>query len=110
MASSYRAAVGVALAALLAGCSLNKVAVNTTANVLVEAQDTTVGYFDWESAGMAAASGIMQLEGLHRVSPDNEDISLMLVKAYMAFAYGWVMDAHEVARAQGDFALADHHQ
>lgn len=108
MASWYRAAA--ALGVLLTGCSLNEVAVNTTANVLVEAQDTTVGYFDWESAGMAAASGIMQLEGLHRISPDNEELTLMLVKAYMAFAYGWVMDAHEVAKSQGEMALAEHHQ
>ncbi len=110
MVSRYRAAAVLAFAWLLAGCSLNAVAVNTTADVLVDAQDTTVGYFDWESAGMAAASGIMQLEGLHKVSPDNEELTLMLVKAYMAFAYGWVMDAHEVARAQGDSPLADHHQ
>lgn len=92
------------------GCSVNRMAVDTTAGVLAEAESSTRSYFDWESAGQAAGSGIMQLEGLHAVSPENEELSLMLVKAYMAYAYGWVMDAHELARDEGDEARADHHR
>jgi hypothetical protein len=85
MVNARVAQVGVLFCALeLGGCTFNQVAVNTTAAVLVEAQDTTRAYFDWESAGAAAAGGIMQLEGLHTVSPDNEDLTLMMVKAYMA--------------------------
>ncbi len=92
------------------GCNVDRIAVNTTASVLVDAESGTRGYFDWESAGYAAASGIVQLEGLHSVSPDNEALSLTLVKAYMAYAYGWVMDAHDIAEARGDFETADHEQ
>lgn len=95
---------------LVTGCNFNRIAVDTTASVLVEAQDTTRAYFDWESGGYAAASGIMQLEGLHAVSPDNEELSLMLAKAYMAYAYGWVMDAHDLAELRGDFVESEHHQ
>lgn len=104
------ACVAGLLAGLLSGCSWNEVAVDTTASVLVAAQNSTRSYFDWESGGIAAASGIMQLEGLHTISPDNEGLSLILVKSYMAYAYGWVMDAHEVAERQGDFEAADYHQ
>jgi DNA-binding phage protein len=94
----------------LLGCSFNRVAVNTTAGVLSEAEASTRAYFDWESAGYAAPSGIMQLEGLHSVSPDNDGLSLTLLKAYMAYAYGWVMDSYEEAYLRGDFALSDHHK
>jgi hypothetical protein len=117
--SGLQSSMGRSVLALLAafascaavGCiNLNRVAVNTTASVLVEAQNTTRAYFDWESGGYAAASGVMQLEGLHAVSPDNEDLSLMLTKAYMAYAYGWVMDAHDVAEMRGDYEESEHHQ
>lgn len=98
------------LLCLGSGCSFKRVAVDTTVGVLTEAEWSTRSYFDWESAGHAAASGIVQLEGLHAVSPDNEALTLTLVKAYMAYAYGWVMDAHEVARDGGDESLAAHHR
>jgi len=91
------------------GC-LDRMAVDTTAGILAEAGNTTRGFFDWEAAGYAAPSGLMQLEGLHFVSPDNELLTLTLAKAYMAYAYGWVMDARDIADANGDFDLAAHHQ
>jgi hypothetical protein len=94
----------------LLGCNLNRVAVDTTAGVLAEAEFSTRRYFDWESAGIAAPSGIIQLEGLHSVSPNNDRLSLTLLKAYMAYAYGWVMDACEEADQHGDFDLAEHHK
>ena len=98
------------LALGLAACNFNRIAVNTTAGVLGEAENTTRAYFDWESAGYAAPSGIIQLEGLHSVSPDNADLTLTLVKAYMAYTYGWVMDSYEIAYQRGDFDEADHHK
>ena len=46
------------------GCDLvRRTAVNTTASVFADAEAGTRGYFDWESAGHAAAAGIVQLEG-----------------------------------------------
>jgi hypothetical protein len=107
---SRGALLSVTCAALLVGCNFNRVAVNTTAGVLAEAEGSTRKYFDWESAGYAAPSGIMQLEGMHSISPDNDELALTLVKAYMAYAYGWVMDAYEQADFKGDFELAAHHK
>ena len=105
------------LAALLTVCAscmtvgcINQMAVDTTAGILAEAEGSTRAYFDWESAGYAAPSGIMQLEGLHLVSPNNQELTLTLAKAYMAYAYGWVMDEREEADVKGDFDLAAHHQ
>lgn len=94
----------------LSACNLDRVAVDTTAGVMAKAEPVARSYFDWESAGYASPSGIIQLEGLHLVSPDNDRLSLTLVKAYMAYAYGWVMDEYEIAYHAGDFDTAEHHK
>lgn len=100
----------IVCAVSMGGCSLRRTAVNTTVSVLAEGDIVARSYFDWESAGAATPAGIIQFEGMHLISPDNEELTLMLVKAYMAYAYGWVMDAYEVALHNGDFAEAEHHK
>jgi hypothetical protein len=78
---------------MFAGCGgVSEFAADTTAGFLTDAAPAVRAYFDYESAGAAAANGIIQLEGLHRVSPHNERISLSLAQAYVAYAFGWVMD------------------
>jgi len=94
----------------LAGCDVERIAVNSTAGVFKRSESVARSYFDWESAGQASPSGLIQLEGMHLISPDNEDLTLTLVKAYMAYAYGWVMDAYDVAKQAGDYDLAEHHR
>ena len=112
MKRSFTLIVCVACCSLFAatGCSLRRAAVDTTAAILADADIVARSYFDWESAGSAAGAGIMQFEGLHLSSPDNETLTLMLVKAYMAHAYGWVMDAYEIALFAGDDDTAAHHK
>jgi hypothetical protein len=89
---------------------VSEFAADTTAGFLAEAAPAVRGYFDYESAGQAAANGILQLEGLHRVSPNNERLTLSLAQAYIAYAFGWVMDEQEQAELDGDFARADREQ
>lgn len=100
----------IALGAVSAAACVNRMAVDTTAGIMAEAESSTRAYFDWESAGYAAPSGLMQLEGLHVVSPTNDELALTLAKAYMAYAYGWVMDEYELAEARGDYDQAKHQQ
>jgi hypothetical protein len=95
----------------IAGCGgVSEFAADTTAGFLAEAAPAVRGYFDYESAGQAAANGILQLEGLHRVSPNNERITLSLAQAYVAYAFGWVMDGQEQAELDSDYARADREQ
>jgi hypothetical protein len=49
----------------------------------------------------------MQLEAMHSVSPDNEDLTLTLVSTYVGHAFGWVEADMERARAERQFAQAD---
>lgn len=99
------------MAVCLGGCGwVKNSAVDMLVDSMGEGADSLRAHFDWETAGHGAAAGIIQLEALYGVRPVNENLALGLVKSYMAYAYGWVMDAHEVALAEEDFALADHHQ
>lgn len=93
----------------LLGC-VSEIAADTTAGFLNDAAPSVRAYFDYESAGQAAANGVMQLEGLHRVSPDNETLTLTLAQAYVAYAFGWVMDAQEQASFALDYERADREQ
>jgi hypothetical protein len=107
--SAAQNALGPAISCLLLGC-VSEIAADTTAGFLADAAPSVRAYFDYESAGLAAANGVMQLEGLHRVSPDNELLTLTLAQAYVAYAFGWVMDAQEQAVFALDYTRADHEQ
>lgn len=107
------AGLGAAACALLlwtGGCSVSEFAADSAAGLLLDAAPSLRGYFDYESAGAAGPSAILQLEGLHTVSPDNDEIALMLAQAYVAYAFGWVMDAYEEADLHDEIERADHHQ
>lgn len=77
---------------------------------MADAAPAARAYFDYESAGQSAAAGIFQLEGLHKISPDNAQLSLTLAQAYVVYAFGWVQDAREEAMFNADFELTDYHQ
>ena len=96
---------------LVFGCGgVSEFAANTTAGFLADAAPAARAYFDYETAGYAAANGIVQLEGLHRVARSNERIMLSLAQAYVAYAFGWVMDRQERAQLEGRYEDADHEQ
>jgi hypothetical protein len=94
----------------VSGCSLTKMAADTTAGFMTEAAPAGRAYFDYQSAGTAAAAGLMQLEGLHKISPDNEQLALTLAQAYVVYAFGWVQDEREEAMFATDYVLTDYHQ
>ena len=101
----------VALALTLGGCGWIKTsALDLFVDSLAEGGDSIRGHFDWELAGHGAASTIIQLEALYALRPENEDLALALVKSYIAYTYGWVMDAHGEALLRQDYDTAEHHR
>lgn len=91
-----------------AGCNLNKFAADQTGNIAQAGSDGVNGQWDYELAGIATPSAIMQGEALLSVSPDNETLLIGLARAYVAYSYGWVQDEWERADEAGDFERADH--
>jgi hypothetical protein len=100
----------LALAVVLFSQGCAGVAADLAASFLGSGADTLRGYFDYESAGGAAGTTILQFEALHGASPNNETIMILLSKAYIAYAFGWVMDEHQAALAANDFETADYHK
>lgn len=65
---------------------------------------------DFEVAERAAASGVVQFEGMHRLSPDNTDALFLLVKGWTGYAFGFAEDAMEEAEDAGDRAASEYHK
>lgn len=65
---------------------------------------------DYEVARGAAAAGVMQFEGMHRLAPDNEDALFMLMRGWAGWGYAFAQDDYEVANLAGDEATAEYHK
>jgi len=91
----------------LAACSLTEFAANGVVRVTDRAAPAVQESWDYEFARDTLPSGILRLEGMFRVVPDNEDLLLQLVRAYSAYAYGFIEDDMEEAELAGDWDRAD---
>ncbi|MCC7541413.1 MAG: hypothetical protein IT379_34670 [Deltaproteobacteria bacterium] len=107
----FSAAVAPVLAALVAAAPLSgcvSIAAGTTADVFVAASPGFDEFFELDTAEMAAAAAIVQLEGIRRLKPTHEDLLLQLVRAYVAFAFAFVEERMEAAAERGDTAEEEH--
>ena len=91
----------------LSGCNMNKLVADGTADLLEEGSPALDGFWDYEIAGYGIPGALVQLEAFHKVTPDNEKLSLNLAKAYLGYAQGWVESQYEIAFAAGEFDKAD---
>lgn len=100
----HLAVVAVAAALLSqAGCDLTRFTANSTANMFSRAGGALQHHFDYELVGDALPGSIMQLEGVFSVIPDNEQLGITLMRAYVSYTYGWLEDELEQAQDRGDF-------
>lgn len=104
--SSPRLAQCLLLALFAAGCNLNGFAADQAGGIAAASMGHMRAFWDYEIAGHGNASGIMQLESLHGLSPDNEELSLVLCASYMGYAFGWVEVEAEKAEDAGDYDRA----
>ncbi len=95
------------LVVLTAGCDITKMAANGTSGLFQRAAPAFEQHWDYELAGEALPSNIIQMEGLLRVVPENEIIVMNAVRLYTAYAYGWIEDRVEELRLAHDYAAAD---
>jgi hypothetical protein len=66
----------------------------------------TIG--DYELAKSAAEAGIVQFEGMHRLSPNNTDALFSLTQSWMAYGFAIAEDDMEIAQDQGKDDLAEY--
>jgi len=97
----------VALASVLlvgaSACDFTKLTANQTVGLFERASAGVERHWDYELVGEASPGNILQLEGILRVTPDNQDLLLLTAQAYAAYAYGWVEDEAERAEEAGDY-------
>jgi hypothetical protein len=65
---------------------------------------------DFEVAKNVAFAGLGQLEGMHKLAPDNEDALFMLTKGWSGAAFAFIEDEYEMADDAGNDAMADDHR
>ena len=95
------------LAPLVLGCNLNKFAADQAGSIAVASSGHMRGFWDFEIARPGTAAAIMQLEAMHSVTPDNEQLTLTLASAYVGYAFSWVELDLEHAEDAGRFDEAD---
>ena len=86
-----------------AACDLTRFTANSTSKMFGRAAPALEQLWDYELAGAAAPGNIAQVEGMLRVVPDNRSFLLSGIRAYCAYAYGWVEDEADRLEVAGDF-------
>jgi hypothetical protein len=81
------------LVLLAQGCT--GILVGSQSGLMVQAAPATNAHFDYDVVGDALPFSIVQLEGMHYLVPGNEDVLLLLPRAYTSYAYGWLEDEIE---------------
>lgn len=89
------------------GCNMNQIAADQTANLMAEAAPAFDAFWDYEIAGAGMPGGIMQLEAMLAVSPDNEELLLSVAKGYVGYGVGWLENDYEIADHDGEFEKAE---
>ncbi len=84
------------------GCSLQRLAVDQTAGIIVAAAPAIQQEGDFEYARQALPAGLVQVQGLWQVAPDNEDLLLQLASGYAAYALVFLEDEMEAAADDPD--------
>jgi hypothetical protein len=63
---------------------------------------------DYELARSATQAGMVQLEGMHALRPNNDDALFMLTQGWVSYAYAFPQDDYEEAVDKGDDDTADY--
>ncbi len=102
---SWTLPLALLLTALLPGCSVRKLAVNTLGGALAGAGDTYASDDDPELIGQALPFGLKTMEALLAETPANADLLLAASSGFTQYAYAYVqceadyVEAKDLARA-----------
>ena len=94
-----------ALAAVLPGCSLRSIAVNSLGNALARGGSNFASDDDPDLVGQAIPFGLKTMEGLLLEAPRHRGLLLATASGFTQYAYGWVQLEADLGEAQ-DLAKA----
>lgn len=93
----------LALALGSTGC-INQMLVDGQIKGTRKASDAADTIADYELAKSATEAGLVQFEGMHTLSPNNEDALFLLTKGWTGYGFAFVDDERERAADAGDEA------
>lgn len=90
------------LAVVGSGCSLDRMILDGTVKSTRDAASAFDTLSDLEVAKAGAAAGLVQLEGMQKLAPDNEDALFLLCQSWTGFGGAFIEDDWEQAYDRGD--------
>ncbi len=63
---------------------------------------------DYEVANQIAFAGLGQMEGMHKLAPDNTDALYMLTRSWSGAAFAFIEDQYEQAYEKGDDVMSEY--
>jgi len=97
-----RALVLVVVTALASSCSLDRMILDGTLKSTRDAASAFDTLSDLEVAQEGAGSSLVQIEGMQKLAPDNEDGLFLLVQSWTGYAGAFIEDRWERAYDAGD--------
>jgi tetratricopeptide (TPR) repeat protein len=93
---------------LVTACDTTKlITAPSTAKMFKRASPAIEQHWDYELVGDAMPASIVQLEGVHRIIPEDENILENLVRVYVSYTFGWLEDEIEQVELEGDYEKAE---
>jgi len=77
---------------LFLNCSIQRIALNTTTDLVAYGIDAIYAEPDLKIAEQAVASNLKLLEGFHRADPENKKLLLMLTQGFASYSLGFLED------------------
>jgi hypothetical protein len=71
----------------ISSCSMNKLAVNSTSQLLYDTSDGVLGEHNFDVFKDGIAGNLILMEGLSRQSPENQNFLASLIKGYAGYAF-----------------------
>ena len=98
--STREAALCAALAVLLGGCSIRKIAVNKFGDALAESSTNFSADEDLELVGDAIPFGLKTMEGLLDEAPRHRGLLAACTSGFVQYSYGWVQMEADIVEAK----------
>jgi hypothetical protein len=98
----------VAVGGASSGC-LKKLLLNGQIKGTLDGSGAVNTLHDYEIARRVAYAGLGQLEGMHKLAPDNTTALFMLTRGWAGATFGFTEDDYEQALEAGDDVMAQYH-
>lgn len=95
-------AVALSMVSVVGGCDTGRFTASQSVGLITRGSAAIQQHWDVDLVGDAMPGSILQLEGLYATLPDDEQVGLELLRAYVSYGQGWVEPSADQAEAVGD--------